>query len=195
MNEIVFLIIYFLMITISIIYLRYYNKHDRAGYMKVCCKQLETMLENFDMVEDSYAMAKEIERLYDGYANEIPSVKIVFPNVIVWIDAAIFRIDSKYGYAKELRKYSKEIKNARDVLVYKYPYCKCNPVQQDILKDINKIKDKSNEVVVDNIIARTEKEFLRTLEDIKKNERKDNISVMIGIIGIVVSILMAFVKM
>lgn len=192
MNEFIFLIVYIVILFLSLVYLLYYSKHDRAGYMRVSCKRLESMLENFNIDED--IMEKEIERVYDGYANEMPSVKTVFPNVIMWIDAIIYRIDSKYRCAKKLINYSKDIKKARDVLADKYQFCECNPTQQDILKDINKVRNKDNEALVDNIITRTEKEFLRTIEDIKKNERTNTISMIIGIIGIVVSVLMAIVK-
>lgn len=51
-----------------------------------------------------------------------------------------------------------------------------------------------NEILAQNIISRTEEEFLRLSTDIKKNNRLNVVSIAIGIIGIVVSVLMAIIK-
>lgn len=56
------------------------------------------------------------------------------------------------------------------------------------------MKTPENEILVQNIINRTEEEFLRLSGDIKKNNRLNIISIAIGVIGIVVSILMAMIK-
>ena len=57
-----------------------------------------------------------------------------------------------------------------------------------------KIKTSENELVVQNIIGRTEEEFLRLSGDVRKNNTLNLVSIAVGIIGIVVSILMAFMN-
>ena len=59
---------------------------------------------------------------------------------------------------------------------------------------MEKIKTSENAILVQNIINRTEDEFLRLSGDIKKNSLLNIISIAIGIIGIIVSILMATMK-
>ncbi len=62
---------------------------------------------------------------------------------------------------------------------------------EGILNDIEKMKTSDNEILVKNVVGRVEGEFLRLSGDIKKNHRLNVVSIAIGIIGIVVSIMMA----
>lgn len=57
-----------------------------------------------------------------------------------------------------------------------------------------KLKAPENEGIVQNIANRTEEEFLRLSGDIKRNSRLNVVSIAIGAVGIVVSILMAIIK-
>ena len=69
------------------------------------------------------------------------------------------------------------------------------------MKNINKIflhdlsKIDANEIVVRNIIKRTENEFIRLTIDVKKNERNNKISILVGIAGILVSIIMTVINL
>ena len=87
------------------------------------------------------------------------------------------------------------MKNARDLLAKNNPYNKCEKYQQGILNDISRLQTKENEIVVQNIINRTEEEFLRLTGEVEKNNKLNMISILIGISGIIVSVLMTFVKL
>lgn len=57
-----------------------------------------------------------------------------------------------------------------------------------------KIRTPENEILVQNIINRTEEEFIKLSGDIKKNNRLNIVSIAIGTLGIAVSILMAILN-
>ena len=139
-------------------------------------------------------LAREINRFYEEYVQEDAQTKKFFPNVVVWIDAIIFRIDCGYKHASILKEYENSLKCIRDELETKNPFNKCEKYQQDILRDISKIKTNENEIIVQNIIKRTEDEFIRLSTDIRKNSRSNKISITLGVAGIVVSIIMALIK-
>ncbi len=98
------------------------------------------------------------------------------------------------GYTKDLKDNVILFKEIRDILALKYPYSKCENYQQDILIDIDKLKTNGNETVVDNISRRIEDEFLKLTGDNKKNKRNNTISTLIGVVGILISILMGIIK-
>jgi len=56
------------------------------------------------------------------------------------------------------------------------------------------LRSDDNKAIVDNILGRTESEFLRLESDIRKNSRSNKLSLMIGILGIVVSVFLAIIK-
>ena len=110
-----------------------------------------------------------------------------FANVVVWMDAVIFRIDCGYKRAAILKDYIGILKRTRDVLEKRNPYNKCEKYQQEILGDMEKLKTPDNEILVRNVINRTEEEFLRLSIENKKNNKLNMISIAIGIMGIAVS--------
>lgn len=83
------------------------------------------------------------------------------------------------------------MKRTRDVLEKRNPYNKCEKYQQEILGDMDKLKTPDNEILVRNVINRTEEEFLRLSIENKKNNKLNMISIAIGIMGIAVSVLTA----
>lgn len=82
----------------------------------------------------------------------------------------------------------------RELLNEINPYSNCTQYQQSILKDIGDLGSADNKTIVDNILGRTESEFLRLQSDIRKNSRSNKLSLMIGLLGIAVSILLALIK-
>ena len=74
------------------------------------------------------------------------------------------------------------------------PYSNCTEYQQGILNDMCGLKTDNNQAMVNNIIGRAESEFIRLESDIRKNERSNKLSLMIGILGIAVSVLLAIIK-
>lgn len=191
MNTVTFIIVYCIILSVAIIIEIYILYNDKRRYIRRSYIGLLSILSQRDKYKyDNFV--NEIERFYDRYYQARPAIKKSFPNVIVWLDEIIFRID--IGHSGKLEEYSIMLKDVRNTLGLRYPFCKCEKYQQSILKDISKIKNKDNEALIDNIINRTEEEFLKLSSDIKKNQFQNAISIMIGIIGIIVSILMAFMK-
>lgn len=197
MNELLFLTVYIILLILMIIFEVRILSNDKSKYLMRSYKSLNSICENscnrekeFDVKEFSH----EINRFYNEYIQEMPQLKKIYPNVVLWLDAIIFRIDSGNSKASVLKQYSYNLKSARDILEEKNPFNKCEKYQQDILLDIQKVKTPENQIVVQNIVSRTEEEFLRLSADIKKNYRLNIVSLTIGIIGIIVSILMAILK-
>lgn len=169
--------------------------NSKTTFMKENCRVLEKICNEYAKYDNVDVLEKEIKRYYLECIQEKPNMKKYFSDIIVWLDAIIFRIDSDYKYGRSLKKHSELIKSVRDSLVEKNPYNKCEKYQQEILCDMRKIKTKENEIMIQNIIDRTEDEFIRLSGEIRKNSVQNLVSILIGVIGIIVSVLMAFVKL
>ena len=192
MSAEIFLLIYVLLIIFMIMIELLAIKNNKGPYLKTSYQALKIISDKSDNIED---LSKGIVRFYNEYVQEQPQILRFFPNVIIWIDAIIFRIDSGYKSALILVDNVDEIKNARDILEAKNPYNKCEKYQQGILCDISKLETTENSIVVHNLLDRTEEEFLRLSCEIQKNNRLNVTSIAIGVIGIIVSILMAMLKL
>ena len=100
-----------------------------------------------------------------------------------------------------IRKSTKKISPYQDALnkvIEKYesenPFNKCTDYQQNILRDMNEFVNDDNKILLSNIIRRTEEEFLRLSTEAKKNNKLNKLSIGIGVLGIVVSVLLAIIK-
>lgn len=192
-----FLIIYLIMIMLMAVFEIFLLTNNKGQHLKTSYKSLKGICENItkgNEVNKEEVLATEITRFYNEYIQEEPQIKKFFPNVVVWVDAIIFRVDCGYKSASVLNDYKVILKKSRDILEKRNPFNKCEKYQQGILCDMNKIKTSENELVVQNIIGRTEEEFLRLSGDVRKNNTLNLVSIAVGIIGIVVSILMAFMN-
>ncbi len=197
MNIEFFLLIYMFLIIIMVICEVWILSNDVGGFLRISYRSLKSICEDFSQEEkkfNSKDLAHEINRFYNEYIQEMPQLKRLYPNIVVWLDAVIFKIDSGGKRASVLKQYTYNLKAARDILELENPFNKCEKYQQGILCDIAKLKTSENEIIIQNIINRTEGEFLRLSGDIKKNNRLNVVSIAIGILGIVVSILMAIIK-
>ena len=193
MDIIIFLLIYLVILVAVIGFEIYVLFNNKGQYLKTSYKALENICKLCDS-NNTEVLAREINRFYEEYVQEDAQTKKFFHNVVVWIDAIIFRIDCGYKHASILKEYENSLKCIRDELETKNPFNKCEKYQQDILRDISKIKTNENEIIVQNIIKRTEDEFIRLSTDIRKNSRSNKISITLGVAGIVVSIIMALIK-
>lgn len=191
MNERDILVVYLLFIFICIGVEIYIFLNDKKAYLNTSYNALKNICKSY-CDEDIRIISKEINRFYEEYVQEDAQTKKFFSNVVVWMDAIIFRVDCGRKSANILKEYICVLKSARDVLEEQNPYNKCEKYQQDILRDIEKLD--ANEIVVKNILKRTEDEFLRLSTDIRKNERANRISITLAVAGIAVSVIMAFVK-
>ncbi len=189
-----FFILYIGLLALMVAFEMYVLFNNKRVYIRRSCRGLEAILFDWsDKREDIGELAKEIEQFYSQYCQERPETIRVFPNIIAWINAIIFRINS--GEIGNLKKYNDHIKSVRDVLESKYPFSRCDKYQQNILTDMEKLKSEENEGAVGSILKRTEEEFLRLSGEIRKNSANNTISLLVGIFGILISVLMAFAKL
>lgn len=109
-------------------------------------------------------------------------------------DTIILKISTESKSVKCISGYYEILKDVRELLNETIPYSNCTQYQQSILSDMCGLRSDDNKAIVDNILGRTESEFLRLESDIRKNSRSNKLSLMIGILGIVVSVFLAIIK-
>lgn len=199
MSAEIFLFIYILFLFSFESMIGYVIIHDKRRCIRQSCIGLTAVLSRFaynKCINQELVLktVDEIEEFYDRFSRKRPDFKKTYPNIIMWIDAIILRMELGYEFALNLLYFEVLIKDSRDMLIKKYPFSKCEKYQQDILKDIQTLGNCDNLPIIQNILQRTEEEFLRLSSDIKKNKRGNTISIIIGIVGIITSILMALVK-
>lgn len=193
MNVEFFLAIYVILIIIAIILEVYLLANDKYRYVRVSINHLSTVLQRNENIDTINLMAKELNRLYTEYVREYAKFKKFYPNIIVWLDAIIFRLDTYKKISQILIDKSSIIKDARDLLEKERPFYQCNEYQQEILNDLTKLKNGDNSIVVKNILDRIITEFIRQNHDNTRNRILNSVSLIIGITGILVSVIMACV--
>ena len=193
MNVEFFLAIYVLLIIIAIILEVYLLANDKYRYVRVSINHLSTVLQRNKNIDTINLMAKELNRLYIEYVREYAKFKKFYPNIIVWLDAIIFRLDTYKKISQILIDKSSIIKDARDLLEKERPFYQCNEYQQEILNDVTKLKNEDNSIVVKNILDRIITEFNRQNYDNTRNRILNSVSLIIGITGILVSVILACV--
>ena len=193
MNVEFFLAIYVILIIIAIILEVYLLANDKYRYVRVSINHLSTVLQRNENIDTINLMAKELNRLYIEYVREYAKFKKFYPNIIVWLDAIIFRLDTYKKISQILIDKSSIIKDARDLLEKERPFYQCNEYQQEILNDVTKLKNEDNSIVVKNILDRIITEFIRQNHDNTRNRILNSVSLIIGITGILVSVILACV--
>lgn len=193
MNVEFFLAIYVILIIIAIILEVYLLANDKYRYVRVSINHLSTVLQRNENIDTINLMAKELNRLYTEYVREYAKFKKFYPNIIVWLDAIIFRLDTYKKISQILIDKSSIIKDARDLLEKERPFYQCNEYQQEILNDVTKLKNGDNSIVVKNILDRIITEFISQNHDNTRNRILNSVSLIIGITGILVSVIMACV--
>lgn len=193
MNVEFFLAIYVILIIIAIILEVYLLANDKYRYVRVSINHLSTVLQRNKNIDTINLMAKELNRLYIEYVREYAKFKKFYPNIIVWLDAIIFRLDTYKKISQILIDKSSIIKDARDLLEKERPFYQCNEYQQEILNDVTKLKNGDNSIVVKNILDRIITEFIRQNHDNTRNRILNSVSLIIGITGILVSVILACV--
>ena len=190
------LIMLYIIMVFGIVYWLSLNIDEKQNHIKKTARGLKNVLKEYDKEEmvDIQKVSDDVKLLYDEYIQELPNAKKIFPNIIVWLDSILLQLSLERKRVQPLEKYYKLLKNVRDVLNTNNPYSNCTQYQQGILKDINGLKSEHNIMIVDNIIGRTESEFIRLENNIKKNERSNKLSIMIGVVGIIISIILAIIK-
>ena len=198
-NELIMLVVLimlYIIMAFGIVYWLNLNIDEKQNHIKKTAHGLKNVLKEYDKEEiaDIQKVSDDVKLLYDEYIQELPNAKKFFPNIIVWLDSILLQLSLERKRVQPLEKYYNLLKKVRDFLNTNNPYSNCTQYQQGILKDINGLKSEHNIMIVDNIIGRTESEFIRLENDIKKNERSNKLSIMIGVVGIIISIILAVIK-
>ncbi len=104
-------------------------------------------------------MSEEIVTFYYEYVEERPQIKRAFPNVVIWIDAIIFRVDCGDKSCLILRDYSKLLKLAKKIIERQNKFSRCEKYQQSILCDMDKLKTSENGIVIQILLIGPRRNF------------------------------------
>lgn len=191
----IFLLLYFIimLVYVCIAVVAVSKIEDKTLYTKSLYKGLEVLLKsNENKTVDE--LLRQLERFYVKYTQMSPGAKKYYPSFIYWIDWIRLQITLERRGAKKVSQYQSLI----DEIIVKYekdnPFINCSDYQQELLQDMEKLSNENNEILCQNVIHRTEEEFIRLSTDIKKNDKMNKRSIVIGTIGIIVSVMMAFIK-
>lgn len=165
---------------------------------KLLCVGLESIIKRYEERDgiNLETNSSDVEQFFYTYYQKSNNIRKRYSSVNDWLDEVIMRINIKSSkkYVKNLYPYYEQIVSIRNCINKQRPFNKCSEYQQRILADIKETENSENQTVIRNIIERTKEEFLKLSSDVKKNDQLNKISIAIGVIGIVVSILMAIFK-
>lgn len=175
------------------------------GYLDLA-RGLRRILERQEQageMENIEELAGEIKKYFDCYAKHNPSVKQHYAGVIYWMDDILLQTNM-YNGSKHRRKnkynvwfdeYYDTLHLVQQNFEKRYPFYRCTFSQAQILEDISQLKNGENASVVENLLSKTEAEFVSLTQEGKKNERTNYISIAIGVAGILVSVLLTILQM
>lgn len=186
-----------------------YNRNKKTRDTRQMAKGLDSIVDKYNFDETAGRISyicKEIEYFYEQYIESRPYLKKIFPNVAVWIDYMIVTINlhkncdymnrhitatnAHYVY-NNLYHHMDSIVAIQNYIHKSYPYHKTTPYQQCLLSDIQHITDGCSKDNISSIVQKVENEFLRLEKDIERNQKMNRLSITIGVLGIVVSILLS----
>jgi len=175
------------------------------GYLDLA-KGLRRILERQEQngqMADIEELSVEIHKYYESYAKLNPAVNQRYSGIISWMDDILLQTNMFNGSkSKRKRKFGIWFDEYYDTLLLvqqkfekQYPFYRCTSSQAQLLEDIAGLGNEENKAVVENLLKKTETEFLRLNTEGKKNERSNFISIAIGVAGILVSVLLTVLQM
>lgn len=185
--EIIFLLSYFVLIICCVYYL-----FGGINDFKNLSIGISEYIKNIDLVNSITGdTIQEMESIYEGYAKRYPRVKKKFGNFYNWFEIFYSKlyINSKTNYLNDLRSKKNLIDEIYKNIKFMDRYYQCTRYQKTLLKDLeNSVSDKvlQNE---GNIITKIEDEFVQQIKESRKNEILNKVSIFIGFIGIVFTII------
>lgn len=166
---------------------------DRSGYTKSLYIGLGTLLKKYGD-QDVVEIFSQMQRFYDNYILFNPGAKRYYPSFIYWVNFIMLQINLNRKSTKKISPYQDALNKVIEKYESENPFNKCTDYQQNILRDMNEFVNDDNKILLSNIIRRTEEEFLRLSTEAKKNNKLNKLSIGIGVLGIVVSVLLAIIK-
>lgn len=187
------MLILVIIIYAGLIPLAFIIAEDRRAYTKSLYIGVETLLKKYqdrDIVE----ILSQLQRFYENYIQFNPGVKRYYPSFIYWINYVMLQINLNRKITKKISPYQDILNKVIEKYESENPFNKCTDYQQNLLRDLKEIINDNNEIMLLNIIHRTEEEFIRLSTETKKNDKLNRVSIGIGVLGIVVSIGIAIIK-
>lgn len=177
-----------LIIAISLILYFYYMYKDYDGYMKISCSRIKSVMTKFGD-KDIQVIVNEIENIYFVYSRNVPQFKSVYPDIVVWMEDIVYRVECDFLYTKKLQKYLVQLIQVRIILSNKYPFSNYSIIQQDILSDVKKLYASEDDIVVNSIILRIKDQFSRINIEEKRINRFNKLSFIITAVSVIVTII------
>lgn len=150
-------------------------------------------------LDDIDGLTVEITKYYNSYAKHNPSVHKRYACIVNWIDDVLMQTNmfdgKKHRWGSWFNCYYETLEQVQKLLEQRYPFYCCTSGQIQILQDIAGLKSSGNVSLVEGILRRSEEEFVRLNNDGKKNARNNIVSIVIGIAGILVSVLLTVMQM
>ena len=175
-----FLYLIFVILFITRIWLGYRYMHRRY-----VCNGIATIIERNLSSENMEKMICEIEYLYYTCCRFYKDLYKVYPNVVFVFDdihAVInTKIKSKVVGKKIIKVFNDNyeiFEKIHEDLRRNYPFYEFNEKQQSILREVGEN---------DAILEKLQMEFKIENLDKQKNDKNNKISIMIGVIGIIIS--------
>lgn len=145
---------------------------------------------------DPEGLTEEITRYYNSYARHNPAVHKRYSCIVNWIDDVLMQTNmfdgKKFRWGSWFSPYYGPLEQVQALLGQRFPFYKCTSGQIQILQDIASLETSAGST--EEILQKTENEFIRLNSDGKKNERNNRISIAIGIAGILVSVLLTILQ-
>lgn len=186
---IIVLIIYVLLVMFALLL----TMDDKGVHIKRSSRGIRNVLDEFKETEvDINTVANRIQLFYEQYVQENPSSKKYFNNSISWLDAVLVKVCIGRNVGSLSREDYSILVAVREQLNEEQPYSNCSVYQQGILRDMKEFETEENHAFINNIIGRTESEFIRLKQDIKKNEKANKLSTIIGVVGIILTAISFF---
>lgn len=166
---------------------------DRRDYTKSLCIGVETLLKKCED-EDVVEILSQMQRFYGNYIQFNPGAKRYYPSFSYWINYVMLQINLNRKITKRINQYEDILNKVIEQYESDNPFNKCTDYQQNLLRDMKEVINDDNKIVLSNIIYRTEEEFIRLSTEIKKNDKLNRLSIGIGVLGIVVSVVVAIIN-
>ena len=203
-GHVIGIVIFFLYILISGVIFAITFAAGR-GYLDLA-KGLRRILKRQEQageIENIPELAEEISKYYDSYGKLNPTVNQRYAGIISWMNDILLQTnmftDSTWGRKKKFGiwfdEYYDTLMLVQQHFEKRYPFYHCSSSQAQILEDISGLENVENRIAVENLVKKTEAEFIRLNNEGKKNERSNYVSIAIGIAGILVSVLLTVLQM
>lgn len=150
-------------------------------------------------LDDVEGLTEEITRYYHSYAGHNHAVHKRYACIVNWIDDVLMQTNmfdgKKHRWGSWFNGYYGTLEQVQELLGQRNPFYRCTSGQIQILREIGALKTPEAHAPVEEILEKTEDEFIRLNNDGKKNERNNFVSIAIGIAGILVSVVLTLLQM